>query len=1046
MEQFLFILLIAIAFIRWIYVRQRMAEMSARIDALARLVAQTQARPVTAPATPRPERQAPVAPPPMPAPQPVVPPAAPPVPRPEPAVPVLQPAASIAVPPAPTAPPPVPAVEPPAPVLQPAPTAPPPAPAVEALAPVFAAPVFPTAAQVPTPRRSMADWEALVGGNLVNKAAVFLIVIATALLLGYAFTKTGPGGRVTMSIGVSLAMLVGGFLLEKRELYRTFAQGLLGGGWAALYFTVYAMQSIDAAKVIRNPVVGALLLLAVATGMIVHSLKYRSQTVTGLAYFIAFVTLAITQVTPLSVIAVVPLAASLLYVAQRFAWRNFALFGLVATYAICASRGDNGAPLWAAQAIFAIYWLLFEAFDLLRPDPAMLPLNAVGFLGLSLVKWYRAAPQHIWQLLAVVAAAYLVGAILRARSGKWRPAITLTAALLAAAIFLRLDYQWVALALLVEAELFYLAGIRLRAPYLRYVAGVLFEAEIVHLLVRSLPDLPAHAWTPVAIASVAVFYANRALRSADTYYGYAAAGMMALVAGFNAPHGDRGLAWMVLAAGPFLVGWRWRLVDFRIQAYALAFLGTVGMAFGWPEPALSLAIAGALTYGGVFCALRSGADRFTEGEQDALRTTASLFATALLAALVWRLVPLHYLGLGWMALAALLLELGMRRLPEDFRRQSYALAILGAGLVVYTNLLPIQNTGPLLERAIPAAAALLAYLMAARASKEEGGRVLDVGSFTATAFLLTGLWALLPPVAVGPAWAVVALVLFEFDLPVLTLQCHLVSVAAFARLFFANFDEDQRLMTALTVLPVLFSHYYLWTRTHKRFYLYTAAVLAAVLPRFEMGRVFTATAWAALTVALLYAGRRWKIQDLCWQSYALAAMAFGRCWSANFYSPEMFAGFAGPVLIGATVIGCLYAAQMLSDLDGRPRLFYSVLASLLLAVLLYYQISGSLLTVAWGAEGTALVAAGFPLRDRVLRLSGMALLLFCILKAFLWDMRHLHGLPWIFSLMALGLILLAVSWVYTRFRDVLIGPGPAEPAIPPLDLGLDGKNATRGVV
>jgi hypothetical protein len=199
-------------------------------------------------------------------------------------------------------------------------------------------------------------------------------------------------------------------------------------------------------------------------------------------------------------------------------------------------------------------------------------------------------------------------------------------------------------------------------------------------------------------------------------------------------------------------------------------------------------------------------------------------------------------------------------------------------------------------------------------------------------------------------------------------------------------------------------------------------------------------------VGLLYAGRRWKIQDLCWQSYALAAMAFARCWSANFYSPEMFAGFAGPVLIGATVIGCLYAAQMLSDLDGRPRLFYSVLASLLLAVLLYYQISGSLLTVAWGAEGIALVAAGFPLRDRVLRLSGMALLLFCILKAFLWDMRHLGGLPRILSLMALGLILLAVSWVYTRFRDVLIGPGPAEPASAPLDLGLDGKNATRGVV
>ena len=312
------------------------------------------------------------------------------------------------------------------------------------------------------PHRSSADWEALVGGNLLNKAGVFVLVIGVALLLSYAFTRLGPGGRVAISIGVSLAMLVSGAVLEKRERYQTFAQGLLGGGWAALYFTVYAMQSLDAARVIYNPVAGAVLLLAVACGMIVHSLRYRSQTVTGLAYFIAFVTLAITQVTPLSVIALIPLAASLLYVSHRFEWKNFAVFGLVATYAICASRGDSGAPLWQVQALFAVYWLLFEAFDILRPHDALLPLNAAGFLGLSLVKWDHAAPDRIWELLAATALAYLIGAALRWRTEKWRPAATLTAGLAAAAILLRLDHQWVALALLVEAELFYLAGIRLR--------------------------------------------------------------------------------------------------------------------------------------------------------------------------------------------------------------------------------------------------------------------------------------------------------------------------------------------------------------------------------------------------------------------------------------------------------------------------------------------------------------------------------------------------------------------------------------------------------
>src|ERR1022692_4484947 len=108
-------------------------------------------------------------------------------------------------------------------------------------------------------------------------------------------------------------MLVAGVVFERREKYRTFSYGLIGGGWAALYTTVYAKYSVPAAKVLDNAFAATLLLLAVAAGMIVHSLKYRSQTVTGLAYFLAFVTLAIAEVTTFSVVMLVPMAASLLY-------------------------------------------------------------------------------------------------------------------------------------------------------------------------------------------------------------------------------------------------------------------------------------------------------------------------------------------------------------------------------------------------------------------------------------------------------------------------------------------------------------------------------------------------------------------------------------------------------------------------------------------------------------------------------------------------------------------------------------------------------------
>jgi uncharacterized membrane protein len=131
----------------------------------------------------------------------------------------------------------------------------------------------------------------------------------------------------------------------------------------------------------------------------------------------------------------------------------------------------------------------------------------------------------------------------------------------------------------------------------------------------------------------------------------------------------------------------------------------------------------------------------------------------------------------------------------------------------------------------------------------------------------------------------------------------------------------------------------------------------------------------------------------------------------------MFAGIAGPVLTGAVVIACLYAAQLLDARGGHTRLALSLMGTLLLAALLYYQVSGSVLTVAWGLEGLMLLAAGFPLNERVLRLSGLALLAGCIGKLFVWDLRHLETLPRIVSFLALGLILVGVSWIYTRFRE-----------------------------
>jgi hypothetical protein len=775
--------------------------------------------------------------------------------------------------------------------------------------------------------RTAAEWETLVGGNCLNKLGVLILVIGIALALGYSFTRIGPAGRVAASLAASVAMLASGVLLERRERYRVFGRGLLGGGWAALYFTVYAMHAVTAARVLENGFVAAMLLFAVAAGMIAHSLQYRSEALTSLAYAIAFVTLGITGVTAFAVLALVPLAASLLVVAYRFEWRRCALLALAATYITCAYRGDTGAPLWEAQAAFAVYWLLFEGFDLLLPDRRLLPLNGAGFLSLSLIKLSHAAPQGIWQLLAAACGAYLVSAVLRylgtgrdvnvARRPEdlphrgWQEAITLSAGLAAGVSLMKLVAPWTGLALLVEAEALYVAGVTLGAPYLRRLATAVFAFQVVQFLAVGL-DAPQ--WRTVAALDAAFFYLNRALCARDVFFGYSGMAMMGLVLGYRAPHRDPALALVLASTAPFAIGWRRRLADFRIQAYLLAAIGLV-MMVSLVEPVRSLALAATVAYGAALCARLSAQERFRGGEPFALRLNGSAIATILLMSVLWRTVPDTCHGVAWMALAVVLLELGMRNLPGELRRISWAVAALGAVDVLYNNVFALPNFGPVLPRLVPAGAAAAAYGLAARERDGEDGRVLSIASLCGTGFAIAALWALLPPDTTGGAWALLAILLITI-------------------------------------------------------------------------------------------GRLARREEVEWQGHGTALLAFAR---------SVFA--LGPILPAAGAVACFYAAEQSRPRGSGTRLYYSLLGTILLTALLFDRISGGMLTVAWGTQGLALLAAGFPLRDRMLRLSGMGLLLVCILKLFLYDLRFLDTLPRILSFMVLGLILVAVSWIYTRFRE-----------------------------
>ncbi len=931
MEFLLFVVLIVL-FIRWVMIRGRFTELEEklrkleeeRIDAsqIGALVARIyQLEQQLA-------RGAIVAPAPLQQPEPVI--------QPEPQPVVASP------PPLPTEPPPLPVVLP---ELPPEPQPAIPAPLPEPPPPPVFVPQGPSLADRMRDQMSGQEWEALIGGNLFNKLGALVVVIAIALLLSYSFTQMGPAGRVTTGLAVSLSLLAAGIVVERKETYKIFARGLIGAGWASLYFTAYAMYAVEATRVISDPIIGSLLLLAVAAAMIGHTLRYGSQGATGVAYFTAFAALALSPSTPMAAIALLPLAGSLLYLAHRFNWYPMALFGLIATYGTLISRGDSGSPLNSTQALLFIYWLVFETFDLMRVQRriqsgfavAIFPLNTMAFLLLSFNKWSKVAPSDAYMFGFGAAALYLASAVIRWRIvpprdengdplpaekrfsvGGYEAPVIIASILSVAAFAAKAPGVWANAAVAIEAEILFLAGMQLRERLLERLALAGFFISLGTLLGDQGKyeqfGHTFHSASNIALLHAIIFYTNRALRSPGLLFSYTASALVAIMIAAECPHRFMGSALAALGLVLLEFGLRRGLSEFRYQGYAALAMGIGAKVVynglpdsreGWIQVAIGVAIA-------YLMSLRKL--DVPPVEIRYLRWGAAIATTVLSVILVTKLSPAEYGGVACSLLAVVLLELGLFGMPAELRYPSWAVAVLSILGVFFANFTHFDKFAPRyvwLSYAV-CAAALLWFAFRNQARREAAA----VGSLMA----MTAMWIALPDVLVAPAWAVLALALIET-----TLDGHgnLVFCAVFGRLFLANFTTtgytgpiSHRI---LTVVPVLAAHYHVWQLGREgrmnafwtRLHLWAPAILAFVLLRFELGRVFTVAGWAALGLVILYIGLRNGLEDLKQQSFAIALLTFLRCMASNFFMPESLGGLAARLAIAACVIGAFYASELL---------------------------------------------------------------------------------------------------------------------------------------
>ena len=143
--------------------------------------------------------------------------------------------------------------------------------------------------------KSVFALEEILGRNWLNKIGIVLIVLGVAYFGIKELGQLGPVGKVVLSYAISIGLLGGGIFLEKRDRYRVFSYPAIGGGWSLLFWTTYALNHVEAMRVLDSLSVDLILMLIVALAMVLHTLRYRSQVVTGIAFLLAYWTVGLSN-------------------------------------------------------------------------------------------------------------------------------------------------------------------------------------------------------------------------------------------------------------------------------------------------------------------------------------------------------------------------------------------------------------------------------------------------------------------------------------------------------------------------------------------------------------------------------------------------------------------------------------------------------------------------------------------------------------------------------------------------------------------------------
>ena len=867
-----------------------------------------------------------------------------------------------------------------------------------------------------TARKPKQSLELTLGVNWLNRLAIVLVVFGVAGGLYWEVTHLGPVGKVLTAFGICAVLLGGGLWLERKEQYRVFARAGIGGGWALTFLTTYAMYFFPATQVLSSQAVDLMLLFGVGAGMVMHSLRYRSQVVTGLAFLLAFSTVTISQVTAFSLLASAVLALGLEVVCVREAWYGLELAGVLAAYGnhflwLDRTLGQSGGPghvfpHWGeSTGLLLLFWAIFRVGYCVR-KPAneaaegmsglVAVVNSVGVL--ALMKYQSFHPE--WAFRALLALGVVEMVLAFVMRGRRRPAftvlVTIASVLLVAAIPLRFGGATWPVLWVLQGEALFLCGVLLKERVMRWlgvIAHLLVVAQLVLMhgavvLVDRTPDLWKIAVAFFCLAAAMWVNAEWLGRKEDEERGDSQAFAAALkVSSFAAavcavlgiwvlvPGWTLVLLWTLLALLLFEVGLWARSVMLRMQGYGVLLVAVFRLAAvnfaethlrGWHDVRLWAGVAVVAACVLVHERLRRADDRVEAEERVGFAGAAMWCASGVAAWVLYLEVPERWLAVGWAVLALVLVEYGLRVRSLSVRLQGYGSLAAALCWLVMVNFMPTGKAGWGDPRLWAGAAVVAACL----ALHERLGRTGE----SILAEERTG-------VAGAVMWCASALVtgLLYLELP-------------------------ERWLAAG------------W------------AGFAVLLAGFALVRDGARIRRKALLLALLAAGRGIFVNlgsaGDWWHPLGTTTAGAGTNWPADWGRLAFFVA-VGLLVVGVP-IGFMLRRRELAGGGGalgavlrRPEqvFFFAVLAMLFAWMPVDFH-QGSL-TMAWSGLGVAVFLVALAVGERSFRLSGLVLLLFGVAKLLAVDVWGLPSVQRYLLLIGVGVALLLVSFLYSRFGDRL---------------------------